>query len=130
MTNDFDAQGVFHIFLFYLSVLHVVSFIASIYRFCVNISNYHLSSMQETLLWGGLGVASLQIILVGSNSSHITCITSHGHILTPTSKFHPPILLPNFWTLIRLSAAFSKKLCRPEGSGKIYSNSEREQSAP
>lgn len=37
MTNDFDAQGVFHNFFFYLSVLHVVYFTVSIYRFCVNI---------------------------------------------------------------------------------------------
>lgn len=39
-------------------------------------------------MWGGLGAASLQIILVGSNSSHITCITflwahSHPHTQIP-----------------------------------------------
>ena len=69
-------------------------FFYSIYTLvlCQFLSNYQLSSMHQILLWGGVVAVNLQIILVGSNPSHIICISlpwgtslPYPQIPTPTT---------------------------------------------
>lgn len=77
---------------------------------CQFLPNSQLSSMHQILLWGGAVVVNLQIILVGSNPSHIICIS----LPWGTSLPHPQIPPPHHYHQVFNVQWVRKPMAKPE----------------
>lgn len=77
---------------------------------CQFLPNSQLSSMHQILLRGGAVVVNLQIILVGSNPSHVICIS----LLWGTSLPHPQIPPPHHYHQVFNVQWVRKPMAKPE----------------
>lgn len=103
--------NMFFTFFFFTS-LWFCMFFYSIYTLvlCQFLPNSQLSSTHQILLWGGAVVVNLQIILVGSNPSHIICIS----LPWGTSLPHPQIPPPHHYHQVFNVQGVRKPMAKPE----------------